>query len=108
MIDFEKVKITELHEFNGGKGIVKGRIFQDDHIKIMKAELEKGCSIGFHVHATSCEVVHVLSGVAKCMINDQIEYVKAGECHYCPKGNAHSILNENDVPLIMLCVVPNQ
>lgn len=108
MINFDKIDITELPEFNGGTGTVKGRIFQNEHMKIMKAELEKGCSIGFHTHLTSCEVVYVISGRAKCRIADQTEYVKEGECHYCPKGVSHSIANENDEPLIMLCVVPNQ
>lgn len=108
MIDFEKIEVTELREFNGGKGTVKGRIFQDGSIKIMRAELEKGCSIGLHTHAASCEAVYVLNGTAKCLIEDRIEYVKAGGCHYCKKGAAHSIINENEELLIMLCIVPNQ
>ena len=108
MIDFNEIKITELHEFNGGTKTVLGRIFQDEHIKIMKAELRKGTSIGFHIHTTSCEVVYVIKGIAKCIFEDHIEYVHEGQCHYCIKGGSHSIMNEQDEPLIMLCVVPNQ
>ena len=40
--------------------------------------------------------------------NVQKEQVKKGQCHYCPKGSAHSVKNIDDEDLVMLCVVPNQ
>lgn len=108
MIDFDEIKEVSIPEFNGGKGITKGRMFIDENGKIMKAILEKGSSIGEHTHMTSSEIIYIISGVAKCILNGKEEVVKAGNCHYCPKGNTHSVINENDETLIMFCVVPNQ
>ena len=108
MIKFEEIKEVEIKEFNGGTGITKGRMFVDNNGKIMKALLEKGSSIGSHTHQTSSEIIYIISGIAKCILDGKEEIVKAGECHYCPKGSTHSIINENEEDLIMFCVVPNQ
>lgn len=108
MINFNEIETTILHEFNGGRGDIEGKIFQDGKVKIMKAELHKNTSIGLHTHLTSCEIVYILNGVAKCIIDDCVETVKEGQCHYCPKGASHSIVNESEEVLVMLCVVPNQ
>lgn len=108
MINFEEIDVVEMPEFNGGTGITKGRMFIDDNGKIMKATLEKGASIGEHTHITSSEIIYIISGTAKCLLNGKEEIVKAGQCHYCPKGSTHSVINENDENLVMFCVVPNQ
>lgn len=108
MINFDEIEVSEIPEFNGGTGITKGRMFIDENGKIMKAVLEKGSSIGEHTHKTSCEIVYIISGTAKCILNGKEEFVQAGQCHYCPKGSTHSIANENDEDLVMFCVVPNQ
>lgn len=108
MINFDDIEVVELPEFNGGTGVTKGRMIIDNNVKIMKAELEKGSSIGEHTHTTSSEIIYIISGVTKCILDGKEEIVKAGECHYCPKGSTHSVINENDDTLVMFCVVPNQ
>lgn len=108
MIRFEDLKEVEISEFNGGSGVTRGRMFIDDNSRIMKAVLEKGSSIGTHCHKDSSEIVYIISGEAKCRINGKDENVKAGECHYCPKGSSHSIINNSDESLVMFCVVSNQ
>lgn len=106
MIDFNEIKEVCISKMNGGNGVTKAKMFMDGNIKIMLSSLEVGCSIGVHEHKTSCEVVYVLSGVAKCTVDGKAEIVRAGECHYCPKGSAHSIENNADTALLMFDVVP--
>lgn len=108
MINFEEIDTVEIPEFNGGTGITKGKMFIDNNGKIMKAILEKGSSIGMHTHKTSSEIIYIISGTAKCILDGKEEIVEAGQCHYCPKGSSHSVINENNENLIMFCVVPNQ
>ena len=38
------------------------------------------------------------------------EYIplKAGDCHYCPKGHAHSLMNDSGEYLEFFAVVPVQ
>lgn len=108
MIKFDDVKEVSIEGLNGGKGITKANMFMDENIKIMRSTLGVGCSIGKHKHETSSEVMYVISGVAKCTLNDTIEIINAGECHYCPKGFYHSIENFGDEDLIMIDIVPEQ
>lgn len=106
MIKFEDLEQKDLANFNGGEGILSTLMFKNDDIKIMKATLKKGSSIGIHTHTTSLEVMYVISGKATCLIDGKEEIVNAGEIHYCPKGITHSIMNKDDLDLIMLCIVP--
>lgn len=108
MINFDALELKELSEFRGGLGTVKARMFDDDNGKIMRATLEKGVSIGVHTHTTNSEIVYVISGTAKFTLNGKDEIVRAGECHYCPKGETHTVINEFDEPLVMFCCIPNQ
>lgn len=107
-IDFEQIQEQELKEFKGGTGIARGRMYLDELGKIMRAELNKGDSIGMHTHSADSEIVYVIQGSATCVMNEQTEIVHAGECHYCPKGSTHTIANMEDEPLIMFCVIANQ
>ena len=39
--------------------------------------------------------------------DDTTEYLKPGECHYCPLGHSHSLINNSDTEeLCFLAVVP--
>ena len=107
-IKFEELKEQLLREFKGGKGIVKGRMVSDDLGKIMRLELAKGTSIGMHTHTTNSEMVYVIQGTATCTMNDDVEIVHAGECHYCPKESSHSIANNDAENLLLFCVVSHQ
>ncbi len=105
MIDFEKVKEELIPNMRDGKGTVKARraIFGD--VKIMKLTLEKGASIGLHLHDINCEVYYILSGTAHVELDGKEEIVAAGQAHFCPKGSEHTVCNDGDEPLVMLAVV---
>ena len=105
MIDFDKIKEVKIENFKGGKGFVIARIYDDGNNKIMKATLQKDCSIGMHTHDNSSEIIYVFNGNASCVIDGKKEIINKGKCHYCPKGSTHSIKNENDEDLVMFCVV---
>ena len=40
--------------------------------------------------------------------DDGEEPLKPGDCHYCPKGHAHSLINNSDGDLEFFAVVPQQ
>lgn len=74
----------------------------------MHGVLEPGASIGLHTHENSSEVIYILSGSGKVQYDGAYECVSTGDCHYCPKGHAHSLINDSDAELIYFAVVPNQ
>ncbi len=108
MIDFNKTEETVLHNFYGGEGDMIARMFTDDMNRILKAKLAPGCSIGLHRHETSSEIIFILSGVGKVILDGHEESLEAGACHYCKKGQQHTLINCGTEDLIFYAVVAQQ
>ena len=105
MIDFEQLGEELIPQMRGGEGTVKARRFLHGNVKILKLTLEKGVSIGEHRHETDCEAYYVLEGTAHVFLDGKEEVVHAGQCHYCPMGSAHSVINLDSRPLVLFAVV---
>ncbi len=108
MIRFDNIPESALEHFQGGEGTFFARIFNDGVNKILKGSLNSGCSIGMHCHDTSSEIIFILSGSGKVLLDGGEEYLSAGDCHYCKKGESHSLINCGEEPLIFYAVVPQQ
>ena len=103
---------VELREaMRGGNGTVKitslvsndalynkGRLFG-------KITLEPGCSIGYHVHETDCEMFHILSGSATYNDNGVETVVHAGDTTVTPAGSGHSIANNTNAPCEIIALI---
>jgi oxalate decarboxylase/phosphoglucose isomerase-like protein (cupin superfamily) len=108
IINFDGIEETMLPHFNGGEKEFKARMFADKSNKILCGKLEPGASIGMHTHDTSSEIIYFLEGTGKMLFDGGEEAVQAGLCHYCPKGYAHSLINDSGADLIFFAVVPQQ
>ena len=108
IIDFEKMDELASEHLRGGEKVTYIRRFTDDKNKIMMGRLEPGASVGYHRHEDDCEMVYILEGKGKVVLENGEEKVWAGVCHYCPKGEAHSLVNDSDKSLIFFAVVPKQ
>lgn len=109
IIDFKNIEQSVMPHFKGGDGNTLSRIYFDGLNKIMLGHLDVGCSIGYHKHETNSEVFYILSGVARCLYDDGEEKLVAGDCHYCPKGHSHSLINASKTePLEYFAIVPEQ
>ncbi len=106
ILDFPNIKEERLPRFKGGEKEYIARMFVDEYNRIMYGRLEPGASIGMHLHDTSSEAIYILQGNGKVLIDDGEERVSAGQCHYCPKGHAHSLVNDSDADLIFFAVIP--
>ena len=107
LIEFEKMGET-VPRFQGGEGDFRARMHADGLGKILQGVLEPGCSIGLHTHESSSEIIYILSGTGRVLCDGVYEPLAAGSCHYCPKGHAHSLINDSQGALTFFAVVPNQ
>lgn len=105
-LDFNNIELKILKNFNGGEKELQANMYVDDTNKIFRGKLIPGASIGMHTHEVNEEVIYILQGNAKFLYDDTVEYVKVGECHYCPKGHSHSFINETNEDIIFFAVVP--
>lgn len=108
LIDFPGMEDAILPNFKGGEKALAAKMFFDGTNRIMCARLTPGTSIGLHTHDTSSEIIYILSGVGSVLCDGAEETVRPGQCHYCPKGGAHTLKNNGDGDLVFFAVVPQQ
>ena len=108
IINYNDLEEQKLPEFKGGKGTYIARMFNDDLNKIMFGKLQPGSSIGMHMHDSNSELIYIISGNADVLYDDKTEKVTCGNCHYCPKGHSHSLINNSNEDLEFFAVVSNQ
>ena len=107
-IQFDQLPEKRLENFWGGEGALCAKMYVDEQTKILRGVLAPGHSIGYHIHDTSSEIIFFLSGSGKTVTDGAEEAVAAGECHYCPKGHEHRLINDGDEDLVFFAVVPQQ
>ena len=108
LIDFSNMEEQVIPGFLGGEGTFRTRMRVDELGKILHGVLEPGSTIGLHTHETSSEIIYILAGTGRVLYDGGDEPLSAGSCHYCPKGHAHSLINDGGELLEFFAVVPNQ
>ena len=108
LIEFDKMEEQVIPKFQGGEGAFLAKMRVDELGKILRGRLEPGSAIGLHTHDTSSEIIYILAGKGKVLYDGAYEALSAGSCHYCPKGHAHSLINDSDALLEFFAVVPFQ
>ena len=107
-LQFSKLPVTFLEHFYGGEGALQANMHVDAYNKILYGRLVPGATIGYHQHETSSEVIYILSGTGKTVTDGVEETLMAGDCHYCKKGQFHSLANAGEDDLVFFAVVPKQ
>lgn len=105
-LDFDGMDWIAIPHLNGGEGSVSAKMFGDAAGKIMLSRLPAGASIGLHRHEDSSEINYVISGSGRTVCGGEEEIMEPGSCHYCPKGQQHSIANTGSQDLVLFTVVP--
>lgn len=107
-IDLNNMEMKEFPKFKDGEGALDAKMSSDGMNKVIYGRLKPGSSIGYHKHETNSEIIYILEGNGKCIVEDGEEKLTAGDCHYCPKGHSHSLVNDSDAELLFFAVVPEQ
>ena len=107
-INFDEIELSILPNFKGGEKETRANMYLDDKNRIMRGLLIPGASIGVHTHEDSSEIIFITGGCGKAIYDGTEERVLAGDCHYCPKGHTHTLINDSNADLTFLAVVPKQ
>ena len=108
LIKLNEMEEKELKSFYGGEGALCAKLYTDGQNKMLRGRLAPGSTIGKHTHETSMEVIFILSGQGKSICDGKEEVLSAGDCHYCPKGSEHRLINTGEEDLLFYAVVPQQ
>ena len=108
-----ELKVTQNVNMRGGDGTVslealldpsgdefygKGRLFS-------RITLNKGCSIGYHVHEGEMESFFILTGEAVYSDNGTESVLSPGDVTLTQSGQGHGIRNEQDEPLSFVALI---
>ncbi len=107
-IAFDAIAETTHPQFKGGEKELRAHMFFDGTNRIMKGMLVPGASIGMHTHDAGCEVIFITAGQGCVVMDGETQALSAGDCHYCPKGHTHSLINNSAADLDFLAVVAAQ
>ena len=105
-LDFNAIPEQVIPHFKGGEKEIAARMFWDGSTRIMRARLDPGATIGLHRHEDNREIIYVLSGHGTAMCDGVPEPLGPGDCHFCPEGHEHQLVNDGAEPLVFLAVVP--
>ncbi len=108
IIEYGSIEWKENPGFKGGEGSFLNKMYDDGTNKMMKGCLKPGCSIGYHKHEGSCEIIFIVSGSGKLVQDDEEFEVKPEQCLYCPEGHSHSLINNGSEDLVFYAAVPGQ
>lgn len=107
IINFDKIELSILENFKGGKKATEAHMFVDENNRMLKGRLVPGASIGLHRHEGSSEIIYVTKGTGKVLYEGEYIPLKEGDVHYCPEGCEHSLINDSQEDLLFLGIVPN-
>ena len=106
LLNFDQIEEKVIPKMRGGEGEMITRMFVNEDTKIMRGRLTPGSTIGLHTHETDSEMIFILSGAGKVLCDGEYEPLSAGSVHYCPKGHAHSLINDGTEDLEILAMIP--
>lgn len=106
LIDFDTIPEEVLDHFKGGEKALHTHAFNDELNRIMFSRLEPGATIGYHEHPVTSETMFFIAGKGTVLYDDQRFTIHAGQCHYCPVGHSHSVINDGTEDLVFYAVVP--
>lgn len=108
IFDLKNEATETIPNFKGGEGEFIAKIHFDGMNKIIHGTLPPKSTIGRHTHEGDSEIIYILSGRGSVEDDGEVIGIEAGQCHYCPKGHTHSLINNSDEDLVFFAVVPVQ
>ncbi len=67
--------------------------------------LNPGVSIGMHTHEAEMESMVIVSGRAVHRVNEEVQYLEAGDFIAAMPGDTHGIACDGDQPLVLIAQV---
>lgn len=106
-VELGSIQSTKIERFNGGEGFTEASMYVDAKgNRVLRGRLPPGSSIGLHRHVGSMETIFILSGTGRAVCDGVEEELAPGDCHICPEGSEHCLVNDGGQDLTFIAVVP--
>ena len=80
-------------------------IVKNEHLLMVRANMEPGKCHPFHHHPTREELIYVLSGKAEQWVGKEKRILNPGDTAFIPMGEVHGTYNPFDERLVFLAIL---
>ena len=98
-------KIDFLSPWTLDEWICRGDIVDNQHLLMVRANMEPGQSHPFHNHPTREELIYVISGKAEQWVGQEKRILGPGDTAFIPMGEVHGTWNPFDEKLVFLAIL---
>lgn len=105
-INFNEIPENVVQGLRGGQGEARVKTFSDADNRLMMITLAPGAFIGRHTHEKDSETIYILKGQGTMDSEEGSLPAAPGECHYCARGQWHSLKNTGNEDLVVFAVIP--
>ena len=85
--------------------ICRSDIVNNEHLMMVRANMEPGRSHPFHSHPTREEMIYIISGKAEQWVGQQKKILGPGDTAFIPMGEIHGTWNVGDEMLVFLAIL---
>ena len=105
---FESITPVEVNNLRGGMGSCTLYKLEDLPVQykmFAKIVIHPNSSIGYHAHVGDEEIIYVLEGVGKVIVEEETKVLEQGMINVCKENHYHSVINDSDKDLVILGIV---
>ncbi|MDB6173884.1 MAG: Cupin 2 conserved barrel domain protein [Chthoniobacteraceae bacterium] len=85
--------------------LCRSDIVNNEHLMLVRANMEPGKDHPFHKHPTREEIIYVVSGRAEQWVGETKRILSAGEMAFIPMGEVHGTYNPFPEKLVFLAIL---
>ena len=85
--------------------LCRNDIVNNEHLMMVRANMEPGKDHPFHCHPTREELIYVLSGKAEQWVGKEKRILGAGDMAFIPMGEVHGTYNPFEETLVFLAIL---
>lgn len=98
-------KVDFLSPWTLEEWLCRGDIVNNEHLMLVRANMEPGKDHPFHSHPTREEIIYVISGQAEQWVGYEKRILKPGDIAFIPMGEVHGTYNPFDEKLVFLAIL---
>ncbi len=98
-------KVDFLSPWTLEEWLCRGDIVNNEHLMLVRANMEPGRDHPFHCHPTREEIIYVISGKAEQWVGQEKRILNPGDIAFIPMGQVHGTYNPFDEKLVFLAIL---
>lgn len=98
-------KVDFLSPWTLEEWLCRGDIVNNEHLMLVRANMEPGRDHPFHCHPTREEIIYVISGKAEQWVGKEKRILNPGDIAFIPMGEVHGTYNPFDEKLVFLAIL---